>query len=258
MNTHIIKKTQKNLILVFTLSLFIFSSTVFAQTTAKLTSTEEFGGKWGTKVKEAIEAMKLEGNIEDGAIIYEEICQACHQPGGNGDPGGNFPQLAGQHSTVIIKQIADIRIGNRDNPTMYPFANIEALRAATEDIFDEEKSGPQTLSDVSAFIQTLPMSSAIVGEGGDLEHGGKIYKENCVRCHGDHGQGDVKNYYPVIAGQNYHYLLRQFRWIKDGKRRNANPEMVKQIYGFSERDMLAVMDWVSRQTMIAGDWDSKK
>jgi len=86
----------------------------------------------------------------------------------------------------------------------------------------------------------------------------KIYKENCVRCHGDHGQGDVKNYYPVIAGQNYHYLLRQFRWIKDGKRRNANPEMVKQISGFSERDMLAVMDWVSRQTMIAGDWDSKK
>ena len=44
--------------------------------------------------------------------------------------------MAGQHSTVIIKQIADIRIGKRDNPKMYPFANIEALRAATEDIFD--------------------------------------------------------------------------------------------------------------------------
>ena len=136
MNTHIFKKAQKKLLLVITLSLFIFSSQVFAQTTSKLTPTDEFEGKWGTKVKEAIEAMKLAGSIEDGAIIYEEICQACHQPGGNGDPGGNFPQLAGQHSTVIIKQIADIRIGNRDNPTMYPFANIEALRAATEDIFD--------------------------------------------------------------------------------------------------------------------------
>ncbi len=89
----------------------------------------------------------------------------------------------------------------------------------------------------------------------DLE---KIYEENCVRCHGDHGQGSFKNYYPVIAGQNYHYLLRQFLWIKEGKRRNANPEMVEQIARFSERDILAVMDWVSRQTMRPGDWDPNK
>ncbi|HJL86040.1 MAG: c-type cytochrome [SAR324 cluster bacterium] len=226
-----------------------------AQEKSNLTSTAEFGGKWGTKVEEAIKALKLQGNIEDGQIIYEEICEACHQPGGNGDPAGNFPQLAGQQSTVVIKQIADIRAGNRDNPTMYPFANIEALRAATEDIFDEEKDGPQTLADVAAFIQTLPMSSSIKGPGNDLEHGEKVYAENCVRCHGDHGQGSFKNYYPVIAGQNYHYLMRQFRWIKEGKRRNANPEMVEQIARFTERDMLAVMDWVSRQKLQPGDWD---
>ena len=246
-----------HLILASMIWLFCFGG-LQAQEKANLTSTAEFGGKWGTKVEEAIKALELKGNIEDGQIIYEEICEACHQPGGNGDPAGNFPQLAGQQSTVVIKQIADIRAGNRDNPTMYPFANIEALRAATEDIFDEEKDGPQTLADVTAYIQTLPMASTIKGEGNDLEHGEKIYAENCVRCHGDHGQGSFKNYYPVIAGQNYHYLLRQFLWIKEGKRRNANPEMVEQIARFSERDILAVMDWVSRQTMRPGDWDPNK
>ena len=57
---------------------------------------------------------------------------------------------------------------------MYPFANIEAPEeAATEDIFDEEKDGPQTLADVAAYIQTLPMASTIKGEGNDLEHGEK-------------------------------------------------------------------------------------
>ena len=258
MNTHFFYKKQITFFITSVLALCFFVSQGFAQSTSQLTSTDVFGGKWGTKVKEAIEALKLKGNVEDGAIIYEEICAPCHQPGGNGDPAGNFPQLAGQHATVVIKQIADIRVGNRDNPTMYPFANIEALRAATEDIFDDPKSGPQTLSDVSAFIQTLPMASTIKGKGDDLEHGAKIYEKNCVRCHGDHGQGDVKNYYPVIAGQNYNYLLRQFKWIKEGKRRNANPEMVEQIAGFTERDILAVMDWASRQTMKPGDWDLKE
>ncbi|MBF0279687.1 MAG: c-type cytochrome [SAR324 cluster bacterium] len=237
----------------------LFSANIWAaDKKAELNSTKDFGGKWGTKVEEAIEALKLKGNLEDGQIIYEEICEICHQPGGHGDPAGNFPQLAGQHSSVIIKQIADIRAGNRDNPTMYPFANIEALQASTEDLFDDPKSGPQTLADVAAYIQTLIMASTVKGEGNDLEHGAKIYKENCVRCHGDHGQGSFKNYYPVIAGQNFKYLLRQFRWIKEGKRRNANPEMVEQIKNFSERDIQAVMDFSSRQSMKPGDWDPNK
>ena len=241
------------------LTAILLSSSVWAEEKkTNLTSTKDFGGKWGTKVEEAIEALTLEGNVEDGQVIYEEICEICHQPGGHGDPAGNFPQLAGQHSTVVIKQIADIRAGNRDNPTMYPFANIEALQASTEDLFDEPKSGPQTLADVAAYIQTLKMASTIKGKGNDVEHGAKIYKENCVRCHGDHGQGSFKNYYPVIAGQNYKYLLRQFRWIKEGKRRNANPDMVEQIKNFSDRDIQAVMDFASRQTMKPGDWDPNK
>ncbi len=41
--------------------------------------------------------------------------------------------------------------------------------------------------------------------------------------------------------------MRQFEWIRDGKRRNANPDMVKQIAGFSDDDMKAVMDFVARQ-----------
>ncbi|MBT4762307.1 MAG: c-type cytochrome [Bdellovibrionaceae bacterium] len=212
-------------------------------------STSQFGGKWGTKVAEAIKALELTGNVKDGAIIYEEVCAACHQPGGNGDPAGNFPQLAGQHSSVIIKQMADIRVGNRDNPTMYPFAGVKALLAATDDIFDTPKTGPQTLADVAAYIQTLKMSPKTAkGDGKDLKHGAKIYKDNCVKCHGKKGEGIAKDYYPLIAGQNYNYLLRQFQWIKAGKRRNANPDMVDQIKGFTDRDIVAVMDWVSRQT----------
>jgi hypothetical protein len=42
------------------------------------------------------------------------------------------------------------------------------------------------------------------------------------------------------------HLVRQFEWIRDGKRRNADPDMVAQIEGFEEREVRAVLDYVSR------------
>jgi hypothetical protein len=42
------------------------------------------------------------------------------------------------------------------------------------------------------------------------------------------------------------YLLRQFQWIRDGKCRNANAEMVAQIQEFGVRELKAVLDYNSR------------
>ena len=73
---------------------------------------------------------------------------------------------------------------------------------------------------------------------GTTAHGQDITFENhirpvldrrCVKCHGETGMGDVEKFYPRINGQHFKYMLRQFEWIRDGKRRNANPEMVEQI-----------------------------
>jgi hypothetical protein len=51
---------------------------------------------------------------------------------------------------------------------------------------------------------------------------------------------------PLIQGQHYLYLVRQFDRIRDGKRRNADPEMVEQIQSFTPRDVAAIMDYTSR------------
>ncbi len=80
----------------------------------------------------------------------------------------------------------------------------------------------------------------------EFEQGKKLYADNCVQCHGDHGQGDSTKFYPRIEGQHYNYMLRQFEWIRDEKRRNVNPDMVKQINGFSDKDMQMVINYVSR------------
>ena len=84
------------------------------------------------------------------------------------------------------------------------------------------------------------------GPGTDLELGERLYRENCARCHGAEGEGDADAYVPRIQAQHYNYLVRQFEWIRDGKRRNANAEMVAQIQGIEAQQMQAVLDYVSR------------
>lgn len=189
---------------------------------------------WNEGGGEQDEAMHLVGDAERGRDVYE-VCSACHMPEGWGLPDGTFPQLAGQHHNVIIKQLADIRAGNRDNPTMYPFA------------LPDQIGGPQALADVVAYTAKLPMTPANgVGPGDDLELGKKLYEDNCVRCHGGNGEGDDAKFYPRIHGQHYNYIVRQFKEIKGGQRRNANPDMVEQVKNFSDRDVLAVSDYTSR------------
>ncbi len=194
--------------------------------------------EWNTEGGEKSKAMLLKPDRESGIEIYE-VCAACHLLEGWGSASGTFPQLAGQHREVLIKQMADIRALNRDNPTMYPFA-------LPESIGDE-----QALADVTAYIATFPMNPDN-GKGewerGTPEYarGEELYEGHCVECHGTHGEGKAKKFYPRIEGQHYAYMLRQFKWIKDGRRRNANPDMVKQIKGFSEKDMKMVINWVSR------------
>lgn len=189
---------------------------------------------WNEGGGEQEEALHMEADLDNGRDVFE-VCSACHMPEGWGTEDGTFPQLAGQHRKVLIKQLADIRAQNRDNPTMYPFALPESIGDA------------QALADVTEYIATLPMNPANgVGAGDNLEHGKKLFKDNCVKCHGENGEGNAAKFYPRLQGQHYKYMLRQFEWIRDGKRRNANPDMVKQIKSFSDDDMRAVIDYAAR------------
>ncbi len=184
--------------------------------------------------REVEQALKLTPNIEKGLEIYRS-CARCHKPEGWGLPSGSVPQLAGQHRKVVIKQLADIRAGNRDNVLMIPYASAEAM------------GGAQAVADVAGYIDTLEISvDNSKGSGRDLELGERLYREHCARCHGTAGEGHADNYVPRIQAQHYKYLVRQFRWIKDGKRRNANAEMVAQIQDFKKRESQAVLDYVSR------------
>jgi cytochrome c553 len=150
-----------------------------------------------------------------------EVCGACHLPSGAGRPDGTFPQLAGQHTTVLIKQMADIRAGLRDNPTMYPFAKDADRPAGTGRRRGLHRAACASRRPRQVRRARMPAKQMPTGKA--------LYEKECLECHGQNGEGVKEKFYPVIAGQHYKYLLRQMTEIRDGHRRNANPDMVKII-----------------------------
>ena len=230
---------------VLALGLVVSGSSFAGKEDAQVTDVKD----WNVAGGEKSEAMTLEPDRKRGIAVYE-VCSACHLLEGWGLTDGTFPQLAGQHRNVLIKQLADIRAMNRDNPTMYPFALDEQIMAVAG--YQHGEINPaQLIADVTDYISKMPMNPE-PGQGPweegtpEFEQGKKLYQDNCTQCHGDDGEGSNEKFYPRINGQHYNYMLRQFEWIRDGKRRNANPDMVRQIKGFSDKDMQMVINYTSR------------
>jgi len=182
---------------------------------------------WNAPYAEKTEALRAKGDPARGEVAFE-ICQGCHRVGALGRADGSYPRLAGQHVTVLIKQLTDVRSGRRSNPKMLPFADHQSLSV-------------QEIADIAAYLSGLPVpNDQGQGDGKALALGERLYVMDCASCHGPRGEGDPNRFYPRIAGQHFRYLLRENLLIRDGKRKNANPDMVKAIRNYGEADQLVL------------------
>jgi cytochrome c553 len=185
----------------------------------------------GEAAAEIADAMACSVDVERGRKAYGR-CAVCHGADGAGRADGTFPQLAGQHASVIIKQLADIRSGRRENPIMLPYA--------------EQLIDPQQLADVAGYLASLPRPTGHGrGAGTDLATGARLYGRDCVGCHGADGEGDAARFIPSLVGQHYGYLLRQIRDIGAGRRGNAHPEMAALVERLNDAELQALIDFAA-------------
>lgn len=187
---------------------------------------------WDASILASTPALGLDGKVGEGERAYE-VCSHCHLQSGGGRPDGSVPQLAGQHTSVLIKQMTDISEGRRENPIMYPFART---------LVD-----PQQLADLAAYIETLPIPRENgKGPGTHLPLGQKLYERDCQACHMPNGEGNAQQFTPVLAGQHYEYLLRQMKDIAEGWRHNTHMAMAATISTYTPEQLVAVVDYISR------------
>jgi len=181
-------------------------------------------------------AMKLEPDLQRGVELFA-TCAACHAANGLGTRDGSIPAIAGQHVSVLVKQLVDFRHDRRWDKRMRNFASQHHL------------NGPQELLDVAAHAESLPRWPPLAGGTGDgsaLNEGRVVYHRDCAACHGPLGLGELRRMRPRLAGQRYQYLLRQLEETADRMRPGMDVTHVKLIGALSVGERRAVADYLSR------------
>lgn len=160
-----------------------------------------------------------------GALSPRSACHTCHGLDGAGDSSGAFPRLTGQAGWYLYKQLKDYASGKRENAVMSPIA-----RALTDG----------QMQDVAAYYAGLAVATpAPPGRARDpllLQRGGAIAASGlpdrgvaaCVNCHGAAGRG-LPPSFPYLAGQYAPYVELQFRFFRNGERRNSPLGVMEQI-----------------------------
>lgn len=211
---------MKNLL--FALLVLALPVEMHAQTTVAFETTGEL--KAGLELK--CDAVRGKAAFDD--------CAGCHRKDASGRANSATPRLSGQHASVIIKQIVDIRSGRRVNEPMKPYVVDPALSL-------------QAIADIATYLQALPVAGSLgKGPGSGVARGKTLFDRDCAACHGAAGEGQGELFHPMVAAQHYSYVLRELGLIRDGGRGNSNPGMVALVKTYSQADLQAVADCIAQ------------
>jgi len=188
-------------------------------------------------------AQAAAGDPAKGAAFYGTgdparaipACVSCHGPAGNSIIVQN-PKLASQHEAYIVKQLANFKSGERNNPVMSIVA---------KGLTDDEARN------LAAFLNAQSVAPGAAKNKDTIEFGKKIFRAGiaeknvpaCAGCHGPSGSG-LPALFPRIGGQHQDYTIAQLTGFNNGTRNN-NPMMATIAKRLSPEEIQAVADYVA-------------
>jgi cytochrome c553 len=155
------------------------------------------------------------------------LCNTCH--GENGIAVQPLtPNLAGQNPVYVIDQFQRFGDGRRND---YLMSNL----AMTFSFEDKIK--------IALYYADMQMKPSGGGNPSLLAEGKKIYKEACVKCHGENGRGQEG--YALLAGQRYDYVVKMLKEFRDRTGKRTNVWMTGVAIRLSNQDMEAVATYLA-------------
>ena len=155
------------------------------------------------------------------------FCANCH-----GETGlskyGEVPNLAGQHPLYILSQIDAFLAGARKDAFMQGLMKV--LNA-------EEKAN------IAVFFAAQPVTPSVATPGPLAAGGREMFQKNCSRCHGADARGGEN--FPRLAGQQAEYLRRNIKRYLNQSGERAYPPMTAAVTGLGEKNIEAVVDYLS-------------
>ena len=154
------------------------------------------------------------GDVTVGQGLYA-TCAACHGGNGEGNQQLNAPKLSGQQAWYLTQQINAYKTGIRG--THEDDILGQQMRSMAMTLTDDV-----AISNVVAYIQTLPDNPAPTTIQGDARRGSRIYT-TCASCHGKDGQGIWSVNAPRQTGMSDWYLAAQLANFKQ-RIRGGHPD----------------------------------
>jgi cytochrome c553 len=178
---------------------------------------------------------------EHGSELFTQ-CVSCHGGNGAGQQDGSTPRIAGQHYSVLIKELVDFRHGKRWDFRMEEHAKKHFLET------------PQDIADVAAFVAQLDGGGDHgIGDGLHAADGARFFGARCASCHGPSGAGNARKVVPRLGGQHYAYLMRQMYDAVDGRRPTLQLVHPAKIAPLDFEQVRAVADYLSR-----AEWEATR
>ena len=147
-------------------------------------------------------------------------CGACHGADGN-SLAPSFPKIAGQGERYLVKQITDIKNGDRQVPEMMGFV----MGLSETDI-----------ADIAAYFAGQEANGG-TADPALVEAGKRIFLSGnqatgvpaCIACHSADGKGIAAAGFPRIAGQHAAYTEKQLTDFYNAKRTNDASNVMRDI-----------------------------
>jgi cytochrome c553 len=161
-------------------------------------------------------------------------CTMCH--GARGMSESNAPNLAGQYSEVVVKQLNDYKSGHRKSSIMEGLARAMSARDVG-DLGAYYASLPKARTAPTTYGEPLP---ALVRVGDPLRN-----IAPCISCHGG---VDQKLGAPWIEGMPKDYLAAQLAAFKSGERRNdSEAQMRNMVRAMTAKEIDEVATFYARK-----------
>ncbi|SDK44954.1 c-type cytochrome [Microbulbifer yueqingensis] len=176
-------------------------------------------------------------------------CAACHGPDGN-SPAAAFPKIAGLGEKYLLKQLMDVKSGEREIPQMVgQLDNFD--QQDLEDLAAYFASQKMQLSGAEPISVMLNNSENVDG----LQLGRELYRGGnsetgvpaCMGCHSPTGQGNAPAGYPRLGGQWADYIETQLKAFRAGERSNDGETRVMRSVArqLSDAEIKAVANYLA-------------
>jgi cytochrome c553 len=178
-----------------------------------------------------------EGGNADAGKTKSATCAACHGMDGN-SVNPEWPKLAGQHESYIIKQLMNFKNDERVNATMAPMAKplSDADMADLAAYFSSQATKPGEADKAKVALGEQ------VYKGGNNASGVAA----CAACHGPTGAGNPAANFPALNGQQTTYVKNQLNAFRKGERANDAGKMMRNVAAkMTDAEIEAVAEYIA-------------